>query len=485
MRLQPFKFRINKAACCDDCANKIAGHSVRATANLSARATRQNYEGRPHLIVPVVMLRETVINGAFVANDELIPESWNGVPVTVGHPLEGNEFTTANHPDTLSGYSIGRIFNAEMHGDLLRAEAWIDIQRAEKVMPGLVRALESGARMDVSTGYFSRQDEVSGTFHGRAYTKIHRDIKPDHLALLPNEQGACSWEDGCGVRVNKGKMAMQNATIKTTAKQLLTALVAALKPHAEGDDDRSAIIANLLADRRSPFTDDDAESLQAMSDETLARLDRQYLKTKLKGKTMTKNANDGEDDMEPVVNAEDLATLGLDEKTVARMVAAANAKDDEGDGENREPVVNAEDLKGLGYSETMIARMIAAAKNTKAAPKPKSKVAPLTGLSAEDNEALALVRTMRDEKRAGLIETITANSDMKADALKKLDTATLETIGGGIRPAPNFSGRPVAVAASKNGKDDEVAKGMQPGGLQAHFAKRAEDTAKSKTKEAH
>jgi len=35
-------------------------------------------------------------------------------------------------------------------------------------------------------------------------------MRPDHLALLPNEAGACSWADGCGVRSNEE----QNKNIK-------------------------------------------------------------------------------------------------------------------------------------------------------------------------------------------------------------------------------------------------------------------------------
>jgi hypothetical protein len=56
--------------------------------------------------------------------------------------------------------------------------------------------IEREDHIDVSTGYIA--DEQCD---GRGPC-IHRNIKPDHLAILPISQGACSWRDGCGVRSN-------------------------------------------------------------------------------------------------------------------------------------------------------------------------------------------------------------------------------------------------------------------------------------------
>jgi hypothetical protein len=61
--------------------------------------------------------------------------------------------------------------------------------------------------LEVSTGLFSDQDSVPGEWNGEAYDAILRNYRPDHLALLPGGTGACSWEDGCGVRANqKGEL---------------------------------------------------------------------------------------------------------------------------------------------------------------------------------------------------------------------------------------------------------------------------------------
>jgi hypothetical protein len=56
--------------------------------------------------------------------------------------------------------------------------------------------------MEVSTGLFSNLEMVSGKYEGVPYNAIVRHIRPDHLALLPNEVGACSIDDGCGTMRN-------------------------------------------------------------------------------------------------------------------------------------------------------------------------------------------------------------------------------------------------------------------------------------------
>lgn len=165
---------------------------------------RVSYQGKPKLVVPVIMLRETVVNGSFVKIDELQPVTWNGVPVTVEHPVNANgDFVSANSPDMLNKFAVGRIFNAHMDGDKLKAEAWICIQTANKVDPDLIPSLESdGVQMDVSTGYFSDNDAAVGEYNGVPYTNIQTNLCPDHLALLPYSEGACNFADGCGVRAN-------------------------------------------------------------------------------------------------------------------------------------------------------------------------------------------------------------------------------------------------------------------------------------------
>ena len=57
--------------------------------------------------------------------------------------------------------------------------------------------------MEVSTGLFTENVQANGVFGGKAYHAIATNYRPDHLAILPDQIGACSIEDGAGLlRVN-------------------------------------------------------------------------------------------------------------------------------------------------------------------------------------------------------------------------------------------------------------------------------------------
>lgn len=179
-----------------------------------AYVTRElTYEGKTHLVIPVVMMVEGVHNGSrgpvFHSAEELgkIVEAWNGIPVTIGHPVSpGGNFVSANDPGVLVDWSVGRVFHAYMDGDKLKAEVWLNKEKLETVSPKTLALVQAGEPVEVSVGVFSEDDESAGEWNGENYIAIARNHRPDHLALLPDEVGACSMSDGCGLRVNNDNM---------------------------------------------------------------------------------------------------------------------------------------------------------------------------------------------------------------------------------------------------------------------------------------
>lgn len=173
----------------------------------------ENHLNRRHIIVPVVMMLPGVHNGSrgplYHPAEELEASArrWNGFPVTISHPVdeEGN-FISAQ---SAGSWVVGSIHNSRFEDGKLKAEAWIDEQRLLAVSTDASAAIQSGQPLDVSIGAYTDEVQESGTWNGKTYTAIARNHRPDHLALLPGEKGACSWADGCGVRVNA---ASENAT---------------------------------------------------------------------------------------------------------------------------------------------------------------------------------------------------------------------------------------------------------------------------------
>lgn len=172
------------------------------------------HEGADTLVVPVVMIVEGVLNGALLTQSEFgkYVESWNGIPVPVLHPEERGQPISANRPDVIER-TIGRMYNARVDNGKLKAEAWINVEKARRLgFSELLEKLESGQTVEVSTGYFSDDREVTGEYGGKEYMTQHVNIRPDHLALLPGQIGACSVADGCGTRVNSDKGGLMSKT---------------------------------------------------------------------------------------------------------------------------------------------------------------------------------------------------------------------------------------------------------------------------------
>ena len=181
------------------------------------------HNGVDHVVVPVVMIVDGVLNGALVTHEEYgrNVQAWNDKPVTVPHPTDGaGGFISAGSPDVIARMSIGRVYNAKVDGDKLVAELWLDTAQAERVgRSELLAALESGALSEVSTGYFSYREDAQGEHNGKPYLYVDRDIMPDHLAILPNEVGACSVTDGCGTRPSVFKRLTDFFTLRSNHQQ--------------------------------------------------------------------------------------------------------------------------------------------------------------------------------------------------------------------------------------------------------------------------
>lgn len=185
----------------------------------------EQYNGKTHLVVPVVMMKEGVHNGSegpvFHTASELgrAIEAWNGIPVVVYHPQDGDQYISANSPQVLERSEVGRVFNAYMEDEKLKAEVWIDVDKMSRVNSYALEMIKKLEPLDVSVGVINDLEVATGQWNDEGYKGIARNYRPDHLALLPGVAGACSWTDGCGIRANsEGGV---NTSIHESARALL------------------------------------------------------------------------------------------------------------------------------------------------------------------------------------------------------------------------------------------------------------------------
>lgn len=169
-------------------------------------ARHEMLDGRDYLVVPGVPAREQVMNDYLVPADELshFYGAWNGVPIVIDHPQANDGSANAVHPDVPV---IGRFYNAgwDEAQKRLTGEYWIDVHAAQADPKGkfILDQLEHNQMLETSTGYWADEVAMMGQYNGVAYQTIHRNLRPDHIAILPQSTGACSLMDGCGLNRNE------------------------------------------------------------------------------------------------------------------------------------------------------------------------------------------------------------------------------------------------------------------------------------------
>jgi len=175
------------------------------------------HQEKAHLVAPVVMMVEGVHKGSqgalFHSIDELgkFPASWNGIPIVIYHPTEDGEPVSANVPEIIDKEIVGRVYNTNVDGKKLKAEAWFDEDKLNTVSPVTLQSINDNEEVELSLGMFTENEMVEGEYEGKKYEGIAKNHRPDHLAILPDQVGACSIEDGCGIGANKKKKDIQSS----------------------------------------------------------------------------------------------------------------------------------------------------------------------------------------------------------------------------------------------------------------------------------
>jgi hypothetical protein len=194
-------------------ANALQTHERRLViqAALTVAPHRMTLHNREHLVAPAVLIVEGVLNGAYIPGTSLQADMWDFVPIVINHPL--NELGTpisARTPEVYDQYGIGHVYRAQVSTGTrkgtpvrsLRAELWLDMDRIELLGGEALQALEmveNELPLECSTGFYSEAIPGLGVFQDVPYVETLVGVRPDHLALLPNSIGACSWGDGCGL----------------------------------------------------------------------------------------------------------------------------------------------------------------------------------------------------------------------------------------------------------------------------------------------
>lgn len=451
---------------------KVAEYSTyRSKQKLDYDVKLTVHQEKAHLVVPVTMMVEGVHNGSqgaiYHSIEELgkFPASWNGIPVIVNHPQINGEYVSANQPEIVDKEVIGKVFNTDVDGTKLKAEAWIDEDKLSSLHPEVLEAINNGEEMEVSLGMFTENEEVEGEWNGEKYERIARNHRPDHLALLPDAVGACSCEDGCGIGANEYNDNMKiDITGKIEGKDLLFVLRRmnregfALAPignnQAQGYRERMDAVYSTLNGLNKEGS---YHYLEEMYDDELI-----YNKSSDGGTTMYKQSYKFESGkiefvgepievhkkVEYVTN--NLTNFKKEVKMANECAPCIKKKVDDliANSQGRWTEDDREMLQTL--SEAMLDKI------AKPVEKEVVKTVEVNKLTADDQAALEYGKKQLKERREGFVKSILDNTEKgtwSEDKLKSMDDETLESISKSIKreEVVDYSlGAPVVYA----GKDE-------------------------------
>lgn len=253
----------------------------------AAEIREETRNGRKVIIVPSATLPDDVIMNRIKYPAEVIGKTFKSLentPAPFGHPKIGNNFVSARDPEAINISYIGA-WNANVRRENGRVflDKIIDVEVANQSENGkkVLAAINAKKPIHTSTGLVASMIPV---VNQEGYDKEVVDMVFDHDAILLNEAGAATPDQGVGMLVN--------ADGSTTEMPVINSVV------AEADRDIDWALQSLASavDKRKK-----APIIDRIKQKVLEML--------------------GSDD-EPVTNSTDNEELEMDEKKLTEVVNA-------------------------------------------------------------------------------------------------------------------------------------------------------------------
>lgn len=175
---------------------------------------REVVNGRDHYVIPSYTLPSNVImNGGLYPADQIDKhyESLNNTLAPLGHPQVDGEYVSAFSPEGINAHHVGAWNkNARREGNRVYIEKFLDIEFAKNSEGGRrllerLEAIMSGeetAPIHTSTGLLLNKLEPTPQQRAMGAEWVANIVQFDHDAILLDEVGAATPEQGVGMMVN-------------------------------------------------------------------------------------------------------------------------------------------------------------------------------------------------------------------------------------------------------------------------------------------
>ncbi|MFP1879783.1 DUF2213 domain-containing protein [Lonsdalea quercina] len=194
---------------------KLSSIHVRSLAINSANISTETIDGDEHIVIRgvVPVVDDVVMNGGLYPAEEINKsyQSIEGNPMPLAHPKIGNDYVSANNPRAVNQFHVGAwAENVRKDGDRVVMDMKVNKRFASALDNGqrLLSRLEDlqnnadAEPIHVSTGLLLSREQNKGKSKGKSYSWVARNMQFDHVAILLDEPGAATPQEGVGIFVN-------------------------------------------------------------------------------------------------------------------------------------------------------------------------------------------------------------------------------------------------------------------------------------------
>lgn len=212
--------------------NKITVN-ILSIINKSSKITKETINNKEHYVIRdvVPVVDDVVMNNGLYPKNEIDKsyKSINGNLMPIGHPKVNGQFVSASNAKAINDYYGGAwAENVHKDQDKVLLDCYVDIEFArnhEKGKQLLERldAMFNGEDVNpihVSTGLILNKVYKTGKSKGKPYDWVATNMQFDHVAILLNEQGAATPNEGVGMFVNsEGEYQIEFASLNESSTQ--------------------------------------------------------------------------------------------------------------------------------------------------------------------------------------------------------------------------------------------------------------------------
>lgn len=284
----------------------------------NSKIRREMHNGREHIVVPSYTLPDDVVmNGGLYPKSEIEKSyrSLEGTLAPLGHPQVNGEYVPAGAPEAINAYHAGAWNrNVQRKDNRVYLEKWVDIEAAQGSEQGrrLLDAINSGEAIHTSTGIFLQREPVS---NAADHNWIAKNMQFDHDAILLDEPGAATPEQGVGMMVNSQELVMVVNTelpdlinIENLLMQLVNKILPmvsnrldyqqVMKPNFEPVDEDLYMKEQIIAALKAASIE-----TEGVTDEELLKLYAKMLTSKAENSATDKSSKEISDAVQKAVNA--------------------------------------------------------------------------------------------------------------------------------------------------------------------------------------